>query len=84
MMKYSQEKFSGKFEGIRAKIFRTPKNLPAPTPMYSFNLSFYLTTEFYKTAASHTLTTASRGLVSTKGVVFRSMQWNVGAFFAVF
>jgi len=27
------EKFSGKFGEIRAKIFRNPKNLPAPTPM---------------------------------------------------
>jgi len=27
--------FSGKFGKIRAKIFRTPKNLPAPTPVPS-------------------------------------------------
>jgi len=27
--------FSGKFEEIWAKILRTPKNLPAPTPMFS-------------------------------------------------
>ena len=37
MMKYSHkelpETFSGKFEDIRAKIFRTAKNLPAPTPV---------------------------------------------------
>jgi len=25
--------FSGKFATIRAKILRTPKNLPAPTPL---------------------------------------------------
>jgi len=37
MRKYLQKKwpenFSGKFEGIWAKILRTPQNLPAPTPM---------------------------------------------------
>jgi len=37
MRKYSHKKwpkiFSGKFEEIRAKILRTSKNLPAPTPM---------------------------------------------------
>ena len=27
------EKFSGMFKEIRAKLFRTPKNLPAPAPM---------------------------------------------------
>jgi len=26
---------SGKFEEIRAKILRTPENLPAPTPMFA-------------------------------------------------
>jgi len=33
MRKYSHKKFSGKFGEIRAKILRTPKYLPAPTPM---------------------------------------------------
>jgi len=37
MMKYWHkelpEKVSGKFWEIRAKIFRSPKNLPVPTPM---------------------------------------------------
>ena len=28
------EYFSGKFVEIWAKILRTPKNLPAPTPMF--------------------------------------------------
>jgi len=28
------ENFSGKFGEIRAKIFRNPKSLLAPTPMY--------------------------------------------------
>jgi len=27
--------FSGKFAEIRAKILRTPKNLPAPSPMFN-------------------------------------------------
>ena len=31
--KCSTKTFSGKFGGIRAKILRTPANLPAPTPM---------------------------------------------------
>jgi len=30
------ENFSGKFGKIRAKILRTPKNLPAPKPMYIY------------------------------------------------
>jgi len=37
MRKYSHKKwsknFSGKFEESREKILRTPKNLPAPSPM---------------------------------------------------
>jgi len=38
MKNYSHKKrlkkyFSGKFGKIQAKIFRTPKNLPAPTPI---------------------------------------------------
>jgi len=37
MIKYSHkeldEKFSGKFVEMRAKIFRTPKNVPASSPM---------------------------------------------------
>jgi len=28
-----RKNFSGKFGAIRAKILRTPKNVPAPTPM---------------------------------------------------
>ena len=31
----AQKNFSGKFGEIRAKILRTSKNLPAPTPMFS-------------------------------------------------
>jgi len=31
--KYSYKTFSGKFEEIGAKIFRTPKNMLAPIPM---------------------------------------------------
>jgi len=31
------KKFLGKFGKIRAKIFRTPKNLPAPTPMIAID-----------------------------------------------
>jgi len=34
--KYSLKIISGKFGEIRAKIFRTPKILPAPTPTVSF------------------------------------------------
>jgi len=30
------EFFSGKFAEIWAKILRTPKTLPAPTPMFSY------------------------------------------------
>jgi len=31
--KIAQKNFSVKFEEIRAKILRTPKNLPVPTPV---------------------------------------------------
>ena len=36
------EDFSGKFKEIRAKIFRTPKNLPAPTSMAEWTLMLLL------------------------------------------
>ena len=34
------ENFSGKFGEIRSKIFRNPKNLPAPTPTTGTNVPF--------------------------------------------
>jgi len=39
------EYFSGKFVEIRAKIVRTPKNLPAPTPM--LRLAGHIDTLFF-------------------------------------
>ena len=46
ILKYSNkellENFSGKFGEIRAKIFRTSKPFPAPTPMHKDIKTFYV------------------------------------------
>jgi len=42
---FSLENFSGKFVEIRAKIVRTRKNLPAPTPM--LGLAGHIDTLFF-------------------------------------
>jgi len=34
---FSLDSFSGKFAEIWAKILRTPKNLPAPTPVFQLH-----------------------------------------------
>jgi len=50
--------FLGKFEEIRAKVLRTPKNLPAPTPVLGpvmawsqqNNLNFLFTVRYFESS----------------------------------